>query len=178
MNLVIVSGDTWHRYEGRKRVESAAVNFPDGVKLMDVLELLESFGKVKHMQTVKALITKLSNYYWSPRHPSTYLIDVEGRVAGAGLLAKDDYAAFNLAWLKRNGKLETQSDHFAFVRTFIDAKVFTSLTVGGMELSWALTSKTEPEFVQWYLQAHSIPADLKAFLSQSVEYELQQLRRI
>lgn len=43
MNLVIIEGTNWHRYEGRNRLQSVKVDLPDATKLQDVLELLEDF---------------------------------------------------------------------------------------------------------------------------------------
>lgn len=45
MNTVVIVGDTWHRYTGKQRAQSVSVDFPEGVRLQDVLELLEDFRK-------------------------------------------------------------------------------------------------------------------------------------
>lgn len=130
------------------------------------------------METVRNLLTKLSSYYWSPKHPTEYVFMSENRVVGAGLVAKENYAAFNLAWLKCYGKLQTQEDHMTFVRAFAQAKPLTELLVDGQLLSWIVTTKTQKEFMHWYMHAASIPNQLRSYMLSIVEYEIQQLRRV
>ena len=70
-------------------------------------------------QVVKELCEKLANYHWSPMHPSNYVIPAGFRkVKGIGLIAKQDYGAFNLAWAASANKWKTEEDQGVLIQLF------------------------------------------------------------
>lgn len=97
---------------------------------------------------VKQLVTKLSNYYWSPAHPSSYVINLpDGRVKGIGLVASGNYAAFNLAWAAVRGKWASTDSNLAIIHEYMKYKPYTSLKMGPQTLGDWVLMQTPKEFL-------------------------------
>lgn len=64
------------------------------------------------MTKLSEIISKLCKFYWSEEPPENYVLS---NGAGLGRIAKQDYAAFNLAWKFSNGALQTFDEHKAAV---------------------------------------------------------------
>lgn len=113
------------------------------------------------MQTVQELTNKLSNFYWSPQHPSAYVIPTFGGVNGLGAVAHLNFAAFNLTWSVMGGRLSTQTDHVAAITFFKDANKFVKdVCLQGEPLETWLTLLTQEQFlalVEQNIEACSLP---------------------
>lgn len=126
---------------------------------------------------VKALIKKLSKFYWTPLAPEHYTVTVSGKKAGIGLVAWQDYAAFNYAWAANNFDLTTESGQVGILREWVLARSLTGTLVLGQELSWHLTSKSLPEFRVWYKDnRHEVVLMLRQKLDRLIPNELQSLQ--
>lgn len=80
---------------------------------------------------IKQLLAKLSNFYWSPEHPSHYVLQLEnGREKGVGLIAFQNFAAFNLAWGSNQGRASTEDEHAALVTDFSKYRHYTKYLMG------------------------------------------------
>lgn len=126
---------------------------------------------------IKALIQKLSKFYWTPMPPEHYTITVLGKKAGIGLVAWQDYAAFNYAWAANTLDLNTEAGQVIMVMEWGLARSFTSVPVLGQELSWFFTSQTLPEFRVWYMDnRQEVGLMLRPKLDRLVPNELQSLQ--
>ena len=126
---------------------------------------------------IKALIQKLSKFYWTPMPPEHYTITVLGKKAGIGLVAWQDYAAFNYAWAANTLDLNTEAGQVVMVREWALARSFTSVPVLGQELSWFFTSQSLPEFRVWYMDnRQEVGLMLRPKLDRLVPNELQSLQ--
>jgi hypothetical protein len=89
-------------------------------------------------EKVGNLIAKLTSYHWSPQHPTTYTIDIEGSLRGVGKIADRNYGAFNLAWGTCQGKWQTKDEQHELVINFAKFQVLTLLPVNGEPVGdWA-----------------------------------------
>ena len=101
------------------------------------------------MFEIDTMITQLSRYWWSPRHPSTYLTTgANGRPAGLGLLAHENPAAFNVVWSIQ--PLVTFEDHKSAIMVWSQLNRQLDCRAGNEYLDWAITSRTREEFKSWY----------------------------
>lgn len=101
------------------------------------------------MYDIKEMINTLSRYWWSPRHPSTYIIKgANGQPAGIGLLAHESPAAFNVVWAIQ--PLVTFSDHKNAVMIWSQLKQQLDVRIRSEFLDFAITSRTREGFKQWY----------------------------
>lgn len=77
------------------------------------------------------LLQELSKFYWSPCLPETYTITRPdtGAVAGVGLVAHKDYAAFSLAWAKCRGQWKTLPDQRKLVEAFTGYSAITPISM-------------------------------------------------
>jgi hypothetical protein len=96
------------------------------------------------MTEVKQLVARLSRYYWSPNHPTTYTTP-EGR--GLGRLAPECYGTFNLVWATH--KLDTVQDHLKAISAFTEQKALASEVVKGAEIGSWLTLLQPHEMAFW-----------------------------
>lgn len=99
---------------------------------------------------VKDLYVKLSKFYWSPEHPGSYTIKLAGQIAGIGLIAHQDYAAFNYAWAVHYKDLHSEAGHRAAIADWLAMRKFTDSKVLDSDLSWQLTRQNQESFKQWY----------------------------
>lgn len=101
------------------------------------------------MFEIKDMITTLSRYWWSPRHPSTYTITgANGQPAGIGLLAHENPAAFNVCWATH--PLVTFNDHKNAIMVWSQLNRQLDVRVGHEYLDFSITSRTREEFREWY----------------------------
>lgn len=77
-------------------------------------------------ERVGRLVKMLTRFHWSPNHPSTYTIDIDGTPRGIGRIAAKNYGAFNLAWGACDGKWETKAEQSALVTSF---SKYSSMTI-------------------------------------------------
>ena len=91
------------------------------------------------MKTVKQLLAKLSNFYWSPEHPSHYVLQLDnGREKGVGLIAYQNYGAFNLAWGSNQGRADTEDHHITLAIDFSKYRRYTAYKMGEQTVGdWA-----------------------------------------
>lgn len=101
---------------------------------------------------VQQLYDKLHKFYWSPKHPNEYVIKLYGKVAGIGLAAGEDYAAFNYAWAVTTQSLETEEGQRAATIAWVEGKTITGTKVGDTDLAWHMTRQGLPEFKKWYAE--------------------------
>jgi hypothetical protein len=85
---------------------------------------------------VNELITKCSKFYWSPDHPSTYVLTnpQNKKPCGIGLVAHQDWAAFNLTWAANKGVWDTFAAQHSLVTGFQKYKEYTGLPMDKLEL--------------------------------------------
>lgn len=89
-------------------------------------------------QQIANMVKKLTEYHWSPMHPSKYVINDDGKLKGIGVIASRDYGAFNLAWGSCKGSWKTKEDQHNLVVTFSHFQAFTSSTINGEPIKdWA-----------------------------------------
>lgn len=80
---------------------------------------------------VARMVERLTHFHWSPNHPSTYTLEIDGSARGIGKIADKNYGAFNLAWGACKGKWQTKEDQHSLVTTFSKYQPITSLLVNG-----------------------------------------------
>jgi hypothetical protein len=98
----------------------------------------------------KKLFEKLSNYYWSPEHPSSYVLQLEnGAERGIGLLAHQNYGAFNLSWGSNQGRCETDDDQTKLITGFSKYRVYAEMPMGKQKVGdWTCMLKPEAFLAQ------------------------------
>lgn len=80
---------------------------------------------------IKALFERLSNWHWSPCHPSAYIIyNEDGSQAGVGRIAYQNYGAFNLAWGNALLPLNTHTGQLQLLSDFSKYRHFTAYKMG------------------------------------------------
>lgn len=97
------------------------------------------------MQDVRELVARLSQYHWSPNHPSSYLTP-EGR--GLGKMAHACYGSFNLIWATHS--LQTVDDHVIAMGAFSEQVELSKQVIKDTELGWWLTLLQPHEFAVWF----------------------------
>lgn len=119
---------------------------------------------------LKALIDKLSKFYWSKAHPSTYTLThpVSGAKVGLGVIAHKNYAAFNLTVAIHNGKLNSLSEHSKASSTFGSIRFF--LEDGEHdEVSGMLTLLSLEKFRKWYISnAQSVSPKFRPWIEDAL----------
>jgi len=101
------------------------------------------------MFEIKSMVINLAKFYWSPLHPSMYVTTgLNGQPAGVGLIAHNNYAAFNVVWATH--PLVTYEDHRNGVMSWSQLNQQLDCKVGLMPLDFAITSKTREGFREWY----------------------------
>jgi hypothetical protein len=98
----------------------------------------------------KQLFKKLSNYYWSPKHPSSYVLQLaDGAEKGIGLLAHQNYGAFNLSWGSNQGRWESDADQLRLITGFSKYRVYSEMLMGKQKVGdWTCMLKPEAFLVQ------------------------------
>ena len=121
----------------------------------------------------KQLCQRLAKYYWSPRHPSTYVTE-HGR--GLGVLANRCYGSFNLIWASH--KLDTTQDHIVAITSFTEQQLQAHQMVKGAELGTWLTLLTPHELSFWYKDNAVYINRLTRTNIEKALYALQHVQRI
>jgi len=103
------------------------------------------------MKTVKMLLNKLGKFYWSDEVPETYTIlnPTTGEKCGIGLIASQNYGAFNLTWAAFKGDWHTFAGQTTLCVEFSKNKPITQHKVGGVMLVDYLCLYSQSEFVNW-----------------------------
>ena len=87
-------------------------------------------------QQIKTMCDRLANYHWSPKHPSEYVIkSPDGQTRGIGIIAQNNYGAFNLAWAAVEGKCKTMEEHVEIITKFSGYQAVTTLTLNDVPIS-------------------------------------------
>ncbi len=121
----------------------------------------------------KELCKRLARYYWSPKHPKTYLTP-EGR--GLGRLADKCYGSFNLIWATH--RLETVQDHVVAITGFMEQSLQTGQVVKGAELGTWLTLLTPHELSYWYKDNKTSVNKLTRINIEKALYAIQHVQRV
>ena len=100
---------------------------------------------------VRKLYDKLERFYWSERHPTSYVIPhpETGANVGIGLIAMRCPGAFNLAYANVGGKLETLEAHQTAIRSMVTCDRLSQFSIKSQPMSAWLTLLTENEFRLW-----------------------------
>lgn len=99
--------------------------------------------------TAEQWLTKLSKYYWSPEHPSSYTFKGKnGEVVGIGTLAAKDFGAFNIVWASHR-VINTPQIHLKCIQDWCLMTTHTSLELDGATLGTWLTLLNMNEFMGW-----------------------------
>jgi hypothetical protein len=99
---------------------------------------------------LEKLLTKLSKFWWSDRHPNDYLIRDQEKVVGVGLLARQSYAAFNLAYAAIGKEPELKPAQLELVSIWPFSVQLTMVQCDGYTVGDKATLCTPLEFVEWY----------------------------
>ena len=121
----------------------------------------------------KELCNRLAKYYWSPKHPKTYVTE-QGR--GLGVLADRCYGSFNLVWATH--KLDTPQDHITAITSFTNQQLQSSQVVKGAEMSTWLTLLTPHELSYWYKDNAIYVNKLTRMNIEKALYALQHVQRV
>lgn len=123
-------------------------------------------GEDGAMKQVKSLISNLEKFYWSPEHPSTYVIDG----SGIGNIAHHSYGAFNLIWAGYN--LKTVQDHREAVIHFAKQAALNQQVIRGETLEDLLTLLS-PQEVRTFYENHG--SELATFTQLNIRRALNNL---
>lgn len=94
-------------------------------------------------------IQRLEHYYWSPRHPREYVVEsLDGSKQGIGLIAHQDYGAFNLVWA--TVPLTRLFHHRVALLHFNEQASLNQQELEGAALGDWLTLLRPDEFKKWY----------------------------
>ena len=121
---------------------------------------------------VQALLSKLQKFYWSPQHPSTYVLP---QGVGLGSVAHQNYAAFSVAWATCN-KLQSPLDHKAGIQTFRYMQTASHVAWNGFTMQdlIQLCTPAELKVLMPKLVGH-IPDNLYALLNIAIHAALPEL---
>ena len=127
---------------------------------------------------IKNLYNKLSKYYWSPDHPSHYVIDFpDGTQKGLGLIANQNYGAFNLAWGAAQGRWQTKDDQIELVTAFSRYRLVTQHIMGQQTVGdWACMLQPADFIQQLYATPVAVPSitrDLLGVADRALRIETQ-----
>ena len=96
------------------------------------------------MDKVRALVRKLSNFYWSRRLPQHCVLD---NGTGLGRLAYEDMAAFNIAWCYV--RPSCSESHIKAVMLFNSKKEKLNAVFRGVKLRDAVMLLSKDAFELW-----------------------------
>lgn len=139
------------------------------------------------MYDINGMLKRLSLYWWSDRHPSTYVFSKDYKTMGVGLMAGQSFAAFNLCYVLTDGGIESslagEEAHRTFLRLWGKAKAISELPYGDGHLSDVITMLTPAEFLTWHTTANleSYTDDQRNYLKavcSAVSLRLQSMERI
>lgn len=103
--------------------------------------------------TVRNLLVRLQEPWWTPLHPSDYVMTAaDGRPAGVGLIVEQDFDAWNLSLaLSRSMKPpRTLDDHRNLLCNFMHAKTqLAPVDVLGQPLGSYATLMRPSDFERW-----------------------------
>lgn len=119
------------------------------------------------MQKVKAMLHRLSNFYWSPNHPSTYVVTrgpTKG-LYGIGLIASQSYGAFNLTWATSKADWATVAGQAQICDEFQRHKPITERKIRGVYLLDYLTLYKPKAFLNFINTEPSVPETLRSELN-------------
>lgn len=101
---------------------------------------------------LSTLLRNLTSFWWSTLHPDAYRFNGN---TGIGVIAKEDYAAFNIAWAL-HAPLDTREAHVRAIPDFNRARIVLNEQVGtDLMLRDAVTLMSMPVFLNWYAKNRS-----------------------
>ena len=112
-------------------------------------------------QQVQAMWDRLANYHWSPKHPSEYVLRTEDKVRGIGLIAQNNYGAFNLAWASVEGRCGDLAEHTEIITRFSRYQTVTTHMLNDVPLSDWLCFLRPNGFRMLIQSTETIPVPLK-----------------
>jgi hypothetical protein len=129
--------------------------------------------KQNEIRKIKALVERLSNWYWSPLFPTSYTIN--GR--GLGKLALTDPAAFNLTWAKHQSKLATLDDHKEAITYFVQVGKLLEVNVNQTTLGSYVTLYSQATFSKWYNTTvkQQLPTRHRELIDQAIHDTVRKL---
>lgn len=117
------------------------------------------------MQTVRNLLNRLTKFYWSENPPETYVIKnpTSGEHCGIGLIASQNYGAFNLTWVSSKGEdnWRTFAGQTTLCVDFTRNKPITQHKVNGVCLVDYLCLYSQKEFTNWMRIEKNFPTIVK-----------------
>lgn len=106
------------------------------------------------MYDVKLLLTRLQHFWWTPKPPEEYLLPAQdGRKLGVGLLAPQNYAAFNLAYMALNVPLDTETQQRTLVSIWPFAVTLSQVSAGEATVGELATLYRPQAFELWHSEA-------------------------
>lgn len=124
------------------------------------------------MTKLSEIISKLCKFYWSEEPPENYVLN---NGAGLGRIAKQDYAAFNLAWKFSNGALQTFDEHKAAVVVFVAIQksgILDRPVEDGNQLRDLVTLNSASSFESWYVSyKHKLDDEVTGFIDFALRFK-------
>jgi hypothetical protein len=131
------------------------------------------------LEKVRHMCRWLSRFWWTPVPPHECVFQLDGKTAGVGLLAKQDYGAFNLAYAMIGFDLDSEMQHRAFLGVWGYARNLSGVGVDGFTVGDMATLLPPPAFRAWHMKsAEKIPAGANAILIQISNNILQRLPQL
>lgn len=115
------------------------------------------------MKTVKNLLNRLNKFYWSDNPPETYTIPnpTTQEICGIGLIASQNYGAFNLTWASFKGNWKTFDGQTQLCVNFAKNKPITQHKVNGVMLIDYLCLYSQKDFINWMQKEPNFPMIVK-----------------
>lgn len=115
------------------------------------------------MQIVKTLLNRLTKFYWSDNPPESYVIlnPTTKEHCGIGLIASQNYGAFNLTWASSTGDWRTFAGQTQLCVDFTRNKPITQHKVNGVMLLEYLCLYQQKEFINWMHKEVNFPVIIK-----------------
>lgn len=110
---------------------------------------------------------RLKKFHWSPRPPEAYTVPHKDtkRPCGIGVIAGQNYAAFNLVWASSKADWSTFNGHVELCKEFTALKPLTQTKINNVLLFDYLTLFSQANFMRWLHSADGIPPKVKRELT-------------
>lgn len=122
---------------------------------------------------VDSLLERLSVFYWSRHEPEKYVIKhpQTGRNVGLGVIARQNYAAFNLTVAFMRGSINSITDQNNACNVFGAIKHSLEAWDKDEKISGYITLLSLDEFSEWFKQErHTIPEDLCIWIGNAIKH--------
>lgn len=122
---------------------------------------------------VEKLIERLSIFYWSRYAPEKYVIKhpQTGKNAGLGVIARQNYAAFNLTVALMRGSISSITEQNNACNAFGAIKQALETCDKDERVSGYITLLSLDEFSEWFKQErHTVPEELCIWIGNAIRH--------